>query len=140
MLKLLRLYRRSQRRPIATREEGTLIWHARLPIFDADTHIIEPPNRSERTSRPPTRPPRPSGLCRAAPAKADVRYRVGKRPDLTDASALAIASTAGRVVSRMASRKRHDVGRALAGAPSPDDRVSFDSQRRLKDMDIEGAT
>jgi predicted TIM-barrel fold metal-dependent hydrolase len=110
-------------------------------IFDADTHIIEPPEPIEAylSSADRARLDALGPMVQRLPGKGGVsRYRIGKRPDLN---------------RRLGSRERVDLSAAVErkvrdggtpwdvrwqGPPFPSDRVSFDSHERVKDMDIEG--
>src|SRR6266545_2073156 len=110
-------------------------------IFDADTHIIEPaePIEAHLSAADRAKLAALGPVIGRAPAKAGMtRYRIGKMPKLN---------------RRLGSRERVDPPSATTkgekdggtpwdvrwqGPPWPDDRVSFDSHARVKDMDIEG--
>ena len=110
-------------------------------IFDADTHIIEPaePIEAYLSAGDRAKLVALGPVIGRAPAKAGMtRYRIGKMPKLD---------------RRLGSRERVEPPSAVAkgkldggtpwdvrwqGPPFPDDRVSFDSHARVKDMDIEG--
>ncbi len=110
-------------------------------IFDADTHIIEPvePIEAYLSAADRARLAALGPAVRRAPAKGGMsRYQVGKRPALD---------------RRLGSRERVEPPTAVArglkdggtpwdvrwqGPPFPSERVSFDPQARVSDMDIEG--
>ncbi|MBI2217313.1 MAG: amidohydrolase [Candidatus Rokubacteria bacterium] len=110
-------------------------------IFDADTHIIEPvePIEAYLSAANRARLAAMGSAVQRAPAKGGMsRYWVGKRPALD---------------RRLGSRERvpppSAVTRGLKdggtpwdvrwqGPPFPSDRVSFDPEARVRDMDLEG--
>ena len=110
-------------------------------IFDADTHIIEAaePIEAYLSAADKARLAALGPLVGRAPAKGGMsRYRVGKRPDLNR-----MLGSRDRVPpAESISRGLKDGGTPWdvrwQGPPFPDDRVSFDSHARIKDMDIEG--
>jgi predicted TIM-barrel fold metal-dependent hydrolase len=110
-------------------------------IFDADTHIIEAaePIEAYLSAADKARLAALGPLVGRAPAKGGMsRYRVGKRPDLNR-----MLGSRDRVPpAESVSRGLKDGGTPWdvrwQGPPFPDDRVSFDSHARIKDMDIEG--
>jgi len=110
-------------------------------IFDADTHIIEAaePIEAYLSAADKARLAGLGPLVGRAPAKGGMsRYRVGKRPDLNR-----MLGSRDRVPpAESVSRGLKDGGTPWdvrwQGPPFPDDRVSFDSHARIKDMDIEG--
>ena len=110
-------------------------------IFDADTHIIEAaePIEAYLSAADKDRLAGLGPLVGRAPAKGGMsRYRVGKRPDLNR-----MLGSRDRVPpAESVSRGLKDGGTPWdvrwQGPPFPDDRVSFDSHARIKDMDIEG--
>ena len=110
-------------------------------IFDADTHIIEAaePIEAYLSAADKARLAALGPLVGRAPAKGGMsRYRVGKRPDLNR-----MLGSRDRVPPvESVSRGLKDGGTPWdvrwQGPPFPDDRVSFDSHARIKDMDIEG--
>jgi uncharacterized protein len=110
-------------------------------IFDADTHIIEAaePIEAYLSAADKARLAALGPLVGRAPAKGGMsRYRVGKRPDLNR-----MLGSRDRVPPvESVSRGLKDGGTPWdvrwQGPPFPDDRVSFDSHARIKDMDVEG--
>ena len=110
-------------------------------IFDADTHVIEPaePIETHLSAADLAKLTALGPVIGRSPAKAGMsRYRIGKIPKLN---------------RKLGSRDRVEPPSAAAkgardggtpwdvrwqGPPFPDDRVSFDSHARIKDMDIEG--
>jgi predicted TIM-barrel fold metal-dependent hydrolase len=110
-------------------------------IFDADTHIIEPVERIEAylSAADRARLGAMGPAVQRAPAKGGMsRYLVGKRPALDR-----------RLGSRERAAPPSAVTRGLKdggtpwdvrwqGPPFPSDRVSFDPDARVRDMDIEG--
>jgi predicted TIM-barrel fold metal-dependent hydrolase len=110
-------------------------------IFDADTHIIEAaePIEAYLSTADKGRLAALGPLVGRAPAKGGMsRYRVGKRPDLNRM----LGSRERVPPAESISRGLKDGGTPWdvrwQGPPFPDDRVSFDSHARIKDMDIEG--
>ena len=108
-------------------------------IFDADTHVIEPAEPIEHylSSADRRRLAAVGPLVQRAPAKAGMsRYRIGKMPKLDRK-----LGTRDRV-QPPTQKGVKDGGTPWdvrwQGPPWPDDRVSFDSHARIKDMDIEG--
>ena len=110
-------------------------------IFDADTHIIEAaePIEAYLSAADKARLAALGPLVGRAAAKGGMsRYRVGKRPDLNR-----MLGSRDRVPpAESVSRGLKDGGTPWdvrwQGPPFPDDRVSFDSHARIKDLDIEG--
>ena len=110
-------------------------------IFDADTHIIEPVEPIEKylSAADKARLDALGPVVQRMPGKGGIsRYRIGKRPDLNRR-----LGTRDRVdMTASVERKVRDGGTPWdvrwQGPPFPDDRVSFDSHARVKDLDIEG--
>ena len=110
-------------------------------IFDADTHVIEPvePIEAYLSSADRGKLAALGPAIGRAPAKGGkTRYQIGKRPRLD--RLLGSHERASGPTGAM--RGARDGGTPWdvrwQGPPFPDDRVSFDSHVRVKDMDIEG--
>jgi hypothetical protein len=110
-------------------------------VFDADTHIIEPVEAIEAYLSAGDRA-RLAGMGSAvqrAPAKGGMsRYVIGKRPALDRR----LGSRERVRPPTPAERGARDGGTPWdvrwQGPPFPSDRVSFDPEARVRDMDLEG--
>jgi predicted TIM-barrel fold metal-dependent hydrolase len=110
-------------------------------VFDADTHIIEPvePIEVYLSAAGRARLAAAGPAVRRAPAKGGMsRYLVGRRPALDRR----LGSLERVGPPSAAERGARDGGTPWAvrwqGPPFPTERVSFDSDARVRDMDIEG--